>query len=46
MFEIELFICKKKMDLALNNFQRVIYLKIRKTHQPTNQPMKKNLKAL
>ena len=36
LFEIELIICIK-MDLALDNLQRLIYLK---TNQPTNQPIK------
>ena len=36
MFEIELIICIK-MDLALNNLQRLICYKTQPTNQPTNQ---------
>ena len=36
LFQIELIICLK-MDLALNNLQRLICQKIQ-TNQPTNQP--------
>ena len=36
MFEIELFICIK-MNLALNNQQRLICQKNQPTNQPTNQ---------
>ena len=39
-FEIELFM---KMDLALNNLQRLICHKSQQTNQPTNQPNKNNL---
>ena len=35
MFKIELLICLK-MDLALNNLQRLICHKIQPTNQPTN----------
>ena len=36
LFEIELIICIK-IDLALNNLQRLICHKIQPTNQPTNQ---------
>ena len=39
LFEIELAICIK-MCLALNNLQRLIYLKTPLFNQPTNQPTK------
>ena len=45
LFEIELNICIK-MDLALNNLQRLELLQSKPTNQPTNQTKKGHVKEM